>query len=94
MTYVYLLSVYGEHGAEDVVATLDRSKVMALFEASQFYRSYGREVAPARAAEWRDMTRPGLAALLDKPDEELVNHSGHNCSDGWGGLQFHVVRLA
>jgi hypothetical protein len=85
MAYVYILSDYEEHGAEHVVATLDRSKLMDLVDINW-----------PEVDEWNTKAKAGLAANLDLGDEILADRpdgDGWNCHKGWGGMQLHVVVL-
>ena len=84
MAYVYLLSTYGEHGAEAVHATLDRAKLPAAL--ADLIGSHFRYTDPS---EWQS----DLQKLLVQDDEELAAHDGDNLSEGWGGIQLHVVDL-
>ena len=84
MTYVYILSDYGEHGAEHVTATLDRAKLMDMIDANW----------PSESGDpWNEDAKAGLSEHLKKSDEELAAKGGLNCHQGWGGMQIHVVRL-
>jgi hypothetical protein len=48
----------------------------------------------ARRHEWIAAAISGLKGHLKSSDEELAaKESGHNCHDGWGGMQLHVVKL-
>lgn len=83
--YVYLLTSYDEHGAENVHATLNRDAVVALHDAAfkSIFRSDDFVHHAARLKEF-----------LSKPDEILsTNRNGWNCSVGWGGLMFYVIAL-
>lgn len=84
MPYVYILSDYEEDGAENVCATLDRSKVIAMFE----------KYFPGDHVARTDQTRPGLESLLLKTDSELSSrYYGWDCTPHWGGVQLHVVEM-
>ncbi len=81
--YVYILSTYDEYGAEDVVATLDRDRLVHLCDihwAEAFKTS----------AEGHDEL---VKLLAEKTDETLANGDGWNLHLGWGGVQLHVVKL-
>ena len=90
MTFVYILSDYGEHGAQNVVATLDRSNLVELLK-----RNWPEPV------KWDGTERPGhgaddisgLEELLEASDEDLRAADGANLTEGWGGIQLHVVLL-
>lgn len=90
--YVYILSDYGEYGAENVTATLDRSKLMALIPENwphddKYFQAQYRD-------EWISAARLGLAKHLTNTDEELsAKQTGWECHSGWGGVQLHVVKL-
>ena len=88
MRYVYLLSDYGEYGAENVVATLDRDSLPGLAS-----RLFGDRLDAMLE----------LGVLLTKGDEELASltdhnecrvvERGHGLGEGWGGPMLHVVPL-
>ena len=91
-TYVYLLSFYGEHGAECVRATLDRGKLHAIIDAYELKGPVKRDEYHKALDYALSDGDEALAAL----DEALYEGSGANptnLSDGWGGMQLHVVRL-
>lgn len=81
--FVYLLSSYGEYGAENMVATLDKTKVLAMLEA-KFPATANPDLADDQAK---------IVELLSRPDEELEAKDGYNLTEDWGGIQLHVVRL-
>lgn len=83
-TYVYVLSNYGEDGAEEVQATFDRASLPALLEKR----------LPNYDPENQSDAHEKLAQLLRKTDEELASGAGHNLMSGWGGEQLHVVMLS
>jgi hypothetical protein len=97
---VYILSTYGEYGAEDVCATLDRSKLEQMvsenWPTDPMPRAWtSEEKWREHMAEWRTTALAGLRTLLQKTDEELASQrDGWNCQDAWGGMMLHVVRLA
>jgi hypothetical protein len=101
-TYVYILSNYGEHGAEQVRATCDRSKVVELFCTVVF-----PEAGPERTPQWteeawnayleqrskaRDENIAELTRVLDSTQGEIAEY-GHNLSKSWGSIQLHIVKL-
>ena len=81
--YVFILSTYGEHGAEDVVATLDRRNLISMVDVNW----------PDTNPEWNAEAKTKLAAYLEKPDAALASGIGMRCHVGWGGTQLHVVEL-
>lgn len=84
MAHVFILSTYGEHGAENVVATLDRSKLEGLLVAL-CDEIYGTTHTGAV---------DGLRSALALTDEVLAeDRGGQNLTEGWGGIQFHVIDL-
>ncbi len=90
MTYIYILSDYEEHGAENVTATLDRSRLLGMVEENWPFRKGSRE----QHDDWIMRAKAGLEKHLQKTDKELVStRDGWNCHDGWGGMQLHVVKL-
>ena len=79
--YVYMLSTYDEHGSVQCRATLDRNRLVTML-TGYFYDG---NVRPEYLA--------GLTKLLQEPDERLADDSGTNLSNGWGGMQLHVIKL-
>jgi hypothetical protein len=101
-TYVYILSDYGEHGAEHVRATCDRSKVVELFSTVVFpeacpakpvelneeaWNAYLQRRSKARIENIAELTR-----VLDSTQGEIAEF-GHDLSKSWGGIQLHIVKL-
>lgn len=94
--YVYLLWSHAEDGPEELVATLDRDKVISLAKEQNRDGWFERvECDPVGRLE----------ALLLKDDQELLRNSDpdnfgktqegiHNLMGGWGGLHFQVVKLS
>lgn len=79
---VYILSDYEEHGAENVRATIDKNKVVELFENL--------------VSKWEDVNyatkcRAKLNQLLE--NNILTTQCGKDLGDGWGGLQLHIIEL-
>ena len=98
--YVYILSDYDEHGAENVVASLDRARLFDLVNENWPTPPAGKDETAAGAiarevyhAEWIEEGLAGLRRRLEKSDEELATGRPHNCHNGWGGMQLHVVKL-
>lgn len=84
--YVYLLSNYREDGAEDVTATLLRSRLPEMLESR--LSSYKPDT--------QSQARERLTKLLTETDDELakgVRACGHDLMSGWGGEQLHVIKL-
>jgi hypothetical protein len=77
---VYILSMYGEYGAERVTATCDKSRVPALLEA----------YAVCYPHSSFDEDRDALAELLA---EDCPSEGGHDLGHGWGGMMLHIVEL-
>jgi hypothetical protein len=77
--FVYLLSTYDEHGSEEVQATLDRSTVRAMLRVGFPYTGEHESAS--------------LAEAMSEQDSALAERSPVNLSDGWGGIQLHVVRI-
>jgi hypothetical protein len=100
-TYVYILSNYSEHGAEQVRATCDRSKVVELFRTvfpeayppkptelnEEAWNAYLQRRSKARIENIAELTR-----VLDSTQGEIAEY-GHNLSKSWGGFQLHIVKL-
>lgn len=77
---VYILSTYEEHGAQDVKATLDRTKVPEILQSWSCADGWADTVARAAAP---------LAELLAA--DELVD--GAPLGTGWGGFKLYIVEL-
>jgi hypothetical protein len=87
--YVYVLSDYGEYGAEHVVATLDRTRLPALLKRHWDDGSPDEQAARVAHLRW----------LLAQSDEDLAGAGddgahGHELEDAWGGVLLHVVELS
>ena len=100
MKCVYLLWTYEEHGPEDLVATLDRSKVRELAEGfdekgwfARDKKDHKADMAELPAVEYRHPLEI-LSSLLERSDADLLEEDGHPLMAGWGGLNFQVVELA
>ena len=89
MRYVYLLCDHGESGSENVVATLDRSVLTALF-VRHFTALYGDT---PHVDEWLGAGLRSLETLLAKPDETLARTEAYALHDAWGGALFYVLPL-
>ena len=87
MTYVYILSDYEEHGAENVVATLDCKKLVSLID-----ENWSKEQGEY-ANDWKARAKSKLNEVLTHTEEILVKRTPWNLHDGWGGIQLHVVVL-
>lgn len=92
MTYVYILSHYHEYGAQNVVATLDRTTLIGLMKKNwpEIVKWDGSERSYGAA---HDSDVAGLEKLLERPDEDLARDDGNDLCKGWGGIQLHVVKL-
>jgi hypothetical protein len=89
MAYVYILSDYEEHGAENVCATLDRGRLHQLVD-----KNWPPPHNSTASKEWTAEAHAGLEEHLKKSDDVLSSKtSGWNCHSGWGGMQLHVVEL-
>ena len=75
---VYILSTYDEYGAEDVRATLDKSKVEALLQSHP------------RLSALTDYPIKKLRALLEV---DCCDVKGTDITEGWGGFKLHIVEL-
>lgn len=89
--YVYLLSDHDEHGSENVVATLDRGRLLELLVKGWPWadKTEGRNL-PENVKNESDILREYLAA---NTDADLADGAPRNLSYGWGGVQLHVVEL-
>ena len=77
---VYILSTYEEYGANHVTATTDPDELPSMVDA---YRGeLGHD--PAHELE-----------MLRRLEERgyPIEANGYELSDGWGGLQIHIVEL-
>jgi hypothetical protein len=105
MSYVFILSTYQESGAEDVVTTLDRQKLVGLIEQNWPDAEAERMTEPPAPREhylrehrkFKDEARARLKVILEKSDAELAaetqQHGGIMLNHGWGGMQLHVCEL-
>lgn len=92
MAKVYMLSTYGEDGAENVRATLDRDNLIGMINGWDM----GKSRWPADdLAKWKAEAVEGLAKALAALDANPTQGSaeGTNLQSGWGGMQIHVVEL-
>ena len=76
---VYILSTYQEDGAEDVQATLDKSKITQLLKNLSV--KYDGPM---------DFEEEKLKVVLEN---DQSNQLGHKLSDGWGGVMLHIIEL-
>lgn len=80
MTAVFIVSKYHEYGLEEpAVATIDRSRILALFDTQW----------PDYQHERRQLEK----ALETSSDADLCTALKTELSDGWGGLQLTVLEL-
>jgi len=82
---VYILGDYGEYGAENVVATLEKSEVMALAE-----ENYGGFMDRPQYASGHPTMRETLTDLLG---EDKAVREGTDLCFGWGGPQLYIIEL-
>lgn len=80
MSVVYILSTYGEYGAENVRATLDSSNL------ERMAQEYPKRDTTHEVGEIRKLLSGPVTELLTK-------QSGHDLSNGWGGMMLHVVEI-
>lgn len=86
---IYILSTYGEYGAETVKATTDARAVVRMFE------SYARARVPGGypGQTFGDPRQGELAKLRELLErDEPTPESGANLGDGWGGFQLHIIK--
>lgn len=77
--FIYLLWCHGEDGPEDLKATLDRERLVAIAETYED-SAFAIEI---------------LNAFLLKSDDVLLSESSdgiHSLERGWGGLHLQVVK--
>lgn len=77
---IYLLWTHLEEGPEELIATLDKNKVLELAKAY-----YTQEELESYAKDLVDMVEKALKA--DKVDT-------YSLSTGWGGLHLQIVELS
>jgi hypothetical protein len=91
MTKVYMLSTYGEYGAENVRATLDRGKLVGMIQSWDMGQSKWQA---AELEAWKTEAIAGLGKALERFDANpTMGSEGQNIHSGWGGMQVHVVEL-
>lgn len=90
MTFVYILSTYGEYGAENVCATLDPTKLAGFIDQKWPDTKFAESWPPVDSQRWRQVAKIKLVEVLNAPPAPI---DGHDLHDGWGGLQLHVVPL-
>ena len=84
---VYILSVYEEYGAEEVVATLDKFHVEVMMD--KYFSTCGLDERDGhKFGELRETPRETLRRVLneDTTGKLIIQR-------GWGGIQLHVVEL-
>lgn len=82
--YVYLLWEHDEHGPENLVATLDRSKLVNLLDTFKW----------ANHTATQTLVHTDLEVLLLRTDEDLSSNNGiHEIESGWGGIHLQVTVL-
>ncbi len=84
MTRLYLLWNHGEHGPEDIAATLDRDKVLELGRSM-----WGPYASPTGAAEYETALRQHLS----RDDTEIAGKAPAQLGRGWGGVNFQIIEL-
>lgn len=87
---VYILSNYEEHGAYNVVATLDRDRIIPLIRE----RFTNQKNTINKTAETEEVAEAVATAteLLKNPDPEGSGMCDLNRA--WGGIMLHVVNLS
>ena len=87
---VYILSNYEEHGAYNVVATLERSKIIPLIR--ERFTNQNNTINTVAESEEVEEAVAIATELLKNPDPE----KGGQCdlNRAWGGIQLHVVNLS
>jgi hypothetical protein len=93
MSYVYILSEYGEYGAESVQVTLDRANLPTMIDLYIDSSISQNKANAKRMNENRVKYKESLAKILKGSDQDIESIDGIDLSSGWGGLQLHVVRL-
>jgi hypothetical protein len=80
---LYMLNTYGEYGPTDIKITNDWPNVWRLID------SYGTEKRS------RDYEKGKLAGIMEDWDRgQCESPTGSwELSEGWGGVQFHIVEL-
>ena len=92
---IYILSEHDEHGAENLGATMERSRLVDLVDHLWSDPPGVHPNKLERHHDWVARAKKGLTALLEgKSDGTLMaRRHGWNCHDGWGGMQLHVSRI-
>lgn len=75
---VYILSDYGEYGAEHVHATTNPKKLPAILKNMHYSR-------------YADELKRTLANPIIRSGDSTVG--GYNLTEGWGGAMLHIVEL-
>ncbi len=95
MPFVYILYNYGEYGAEDVMATLDRRHLPGMLERSgkadsddlKALNTLLRRPEEELAYGWKEHV------FLNEPLQHVHEDGRHNLSNGWGGWVLQVTEL-
>jgi hypothetical protein len=101
---IYILSTYGEYGAENVMATDSKEKMIALKE------KLDNEFTERLIKETTDWKEPNKSEYLQKQKDLMIEEmetlkeclnedvltgktTGQNLASGWGGYMLHIIEL-
>ena len=82
MAYVYILSDYQAHGAENITASLDRGQLLKSAIKPNWRQERSQKFMLSQLAE-----------CLKKTDDELSAKESWELNGSWGGVMLHVVEL-
>jgi hypothetical protein len=82
-----MLCTYEEHGPQHPICTLDRSKVVGMLE---HFRGYFKDYI---GINHNKLVKSLEETLRDNTDEQIQELDGIDITDGWGELQFYVIKL-
>lgn len=90
---VYLIAHHDEHGADDMVGTLEKDKVETIFEKYLIDQRYsGKETDTQK---WKDYyaeeIRYSRARLKDLITTDVTGK--YDLMNGWGGPQLYIIEL-
>ena len=86
---IYILSIYGEYGAERVKATTDKSEVVNMLRSYSSEKIFPNMKGPMGERTF-DITDKEIESLEQKLDE-LELSDGTDLMKVWGGFQLHIV---
>ena len=94
---VYILSSYGEYGAENVRATLNKEHLPNIFDIRDnevIYECREENFTEKNLNEIIETLKEERATLLELlQSDEIIQKSGQDLAIGWGGFQLHIIEL-